>query len=523
MKATPQDTEFRISSQSQSTQDADFNKMESDNKDTNGLVASTLMRCSLVSALVGAVHFGWMMGEMGYLPFNNVKFCAMPRIPAGQCILFPGHSNAEWTMQSTAWAVGGGIGALLSAFPADTFGRQRTLGWNGLLMIAGGFVQMFAGDIYTFAIGRGINGLASGIAINVLNNYLREISPVQWRMFYVTMVQLALSTGALIVTSLMYAISKLPNEWEYKYLFGGPILLGVLQLAFMGFIIESPAWLIQTHQVERSLEVMNQLYQPGDVESHWKAQVESISRQNQEVQSSSKLGLLLSPKYSKQFSIAVVLAMMQQLCGMNALVVYGPQLFQAIGVRELRLSNTLVNFSRLDNMFLAARYGDRFSRRTLLLVGSMGMAFGALGFVLCQVYPNDTSKWFSIVCMVVFVGSFCFSIGSLGWLVSTELVPETLGATSGAIATLFTWTAQFFIGVYFQQISNVAHWGDQAFAIFAVVNLLFFFFVYAFVPDTRNKTSDQVTAMFCPSSESSKDNAFVFWNSDNENCILSSP
>ena len=57
--------------------------------------------------------------------------------------------------------------------------------------------------------------------------------------------------------------------------------------------------------------------------------------------------------------------MMQQLCGMNALVVYGPQIFQAIGIRELRLSNTLVNFSRFDNMFIAARYGDRFSPAAL--------------------------------------------------------------------------------------------------------------------------------------------------------------
>ncbi|CAK4375851.1 unnamed protein product, partial [Aphanomyces euteiches] len=155
------------------------------------------------------------MGEMSYLPFNNVKYCAMTEIPAGQCILFPGHTNAEWTMQSTAWAVGGGIGALLSAYPADKYGRKRTLGWNGILMIVGGLIQLISADIYTFAIGRGINGLASGIAVNVLNNYLREISPIQWRMFYLTMVQLALSCGALIVTTLMYAISHVPNEWEY--------------------------------------------------------------------------------------------------------------------------------------------------------------------------------------------------------------------------------------------------------------------------------------------------------------------
>ncbi|KAF0731270.1 hypothetical protein Ae201684P_011650 [Aphanomyces euteiches] len=257
---------------------------------------------------------------------------------------------------------------------------------------------MLAGDIYTFAIGRCISGLASGIAVNVLNNYMREISPIQWRMFYSTMIQVALSVGTFMVTTLFYPIRDLPNEWEFKYLFGVPILFGLLQLAFMGAIIESPSWLIQTHQVERSREAMNQLYSSGDVESHRMALVESIQRQNNEVQTkSSKLGLLLSRKYSKQFSIAIVLATMQQLSGMNALVGYGPNMFKAVGVRELRLSNTFANFSRLDNMYIAARYGDRFKRRTLLLFGSIGMMFMGIGFTLCQVYHNDVSKWFQIL------------------------------------------------------------------------------------------------------------------------------
>ncbi|KAF0691658.1 hypothetical protein As57867_017098, partial [Aphanomyces stellatus] len=100
----------------------------------NLLMASPAMNKSILFALLGAVQFGWIMTEMAYLPYNNIKFCRMPHIPTGQCLLYPGHTSAEWTMQSTAWAVGGGVGALLSAFPADTFGRQKTLGFNGLIM-----------------------------------------------------------------------------------------------------------------------------------------------------------------------------------------------------------------------------------------------------------------------------------------------------------------------------------------------------------------------------------------------------
>ncbi|KAF0687526.1 Aste57867_20739 [Aphanomyces stellatus] len=496
----------------------------------NELRATPAMHRSIRIALLGAVQFGWMMTEMAYLPYNNVAFCRMPRIPTGQCLLYPGHSTAEWTMQSTAWAVGGGVGALLSAFPADTFGRQKTLGFNGLIMIVGGLVQMLAGDIYTFAVGRGLSGIASGVAINVLNNYLREIAPRQWRMFYLLLVQVALSIGTLLVTTLMYAIPDVPSsEWQFKPLFGGPIIIGLLQLALMGQIVESPTWLIQSHQVDAARHVMAQLYMPCDMEEHEATMVASIQRQAQETEkASSKLALLLSPKYRAQFSIAIVLSTMQQLCGMNALVVYGPAMFKAIGIKELRLSNTLVNFGRFHDMYLAMKLGDRFNRRTLLLAGSVGMCLAAIGFTLCQIYMDDTTKWLQIVCTLVFVGSFCFSIGSLGWLVSTELVPEALGATSGAVSTFFTWTAQFFIGVYFQQISNPANWGTHAFFIFAGVMFVFFWFVWFCVPETRNKSTDEITAIFftqpCDDDVETgrAQNGFIYFDKD-EDCILGSP
>ncbi|KAF0719254.1 Aste57867_1177 [Aphanomyces stellatus] len=168
-------------------------------------------------------------------------------------------------------------------------------------------------------------------------------------------------------------------------------------------------------------------------------------------------------------------------------------MFNAIGTKELRLSNALVNFGRFHDMYLAMKLGDRFNHRTLLLAGSVGMILGA---ILCQVYPSKANNWLQIACTLVLVGSFCFSIGSLGWLISTELVPEALGATSGAVSTFFTWTAQFFIGVYFQQISNPGHWGTHAFFIFASVMFVFFFFVWFFVPETRNETTDEITALY---------------------------
>ncbi|KAF0715338.1 hypothetical protein As57867_003416, partial [Aphanomyces stellatus] len=470
------------------------------------LQASPLMRRSMAIALLGAAQFGWLMSEMAHLPFNNKQLCAAPRTPAGQCLLYPGHSNAEWNMQSSAWAVGGGLGALLSAYPADKFGRKRTLGYNGIVMIVGALVQMLAGDIYSFAIGRGISGVASGVAINVLNNYIREIAPRQWRMFYFNIVQVVIGFTALCVTSIMYGIPKLPeSDWSFKPLFGGPIFLGLFQLVFMNAIIESPVWLLQQNQVDAARSAMDALYKAGDIDDHFASVAASVGRQMDETKSSSsKMALLLSPKYRQQLSIALVLGTMQQLSGLNALIVYGPTIFKNIGVRDLRLVNTFVNYGRTHNMILAMAFGDRFHRRTLLVGASIVMSLAALGFTLCQVYPNDTTKYIIVVCTLFFVSSYSFSVGSMGWLISTELVPESLGATSGALATACTWTAQFFVGVYFQQLSSVDNWGTQAFAVFAVLIVTFALFAYYVVPETRNSTSDEITALFTQSFDDAK-------------------
>ncbi|KAF0718898.1 Aste57867_1398 [Aphanomyces stellatus] len=473
--------------------------------ETTPLRVSMAFRRSVAAAFVGAVHFGWMMSEMSHLPFNNPKLCLLPRIPAGQCLFFPGHTNAEWTMQSTAWAVGGGVGALLSAYPADKFGRQRTLGFNGLVMVLGGVAQLFATDIYSFAIGRGLSGIASGIVVNVVINYLREIAPAQWRVFYFSLFQAVAAVTALGVTSLMYAIPKLPTStWDFRPIFGGPIVIGLVQLVTMQRMIESPVWLLQHQQVNQAYAAMTELYHPGvdghqHLATHFATVAASVARQMDDTKATiaSKLTLLVSPTYRKQFGIALVLCTMQQLSGLGALIVFGPALFQSLGLVDLRLANTFVNFGRFQNNMVVAALGDRFYRRTSLVRGSVVMAIAGLGFTLCQVYPNDTTRYVLLICTLVFMMAYSFSAGSLAWLVSTELMPESLGATSGAVATAMTWTAQFFIGVIFQQIATPGHWGTQAFGIFPVVALIFATFVWFVVPETAKLTSDQVTALYC--------------------------
>ncbi|KDO29001.1 hypothetical protein SPRG_20106 [Saprolegnia parasitica CBS 223.65] len=131
------------------------------------LIPMPILYVTIAVALMGSFQFGWLLSQLNYRPFN--VDCLKVPIPDQACIMFPGHSGNEWTMAVTAWIVGGAIGAMTSGYPADKFGRQRTLFLIAITMIIGGVLETVSSEIYLFSFGRVVSGIASGAAINVSN------------------------------------------------------------------------------------------------------------------------------------------------------------------------------------------------------------------------------------------------------------------------------------------------------------------------------------------------------------------
>ncbi|EQC33091.1 hypothetical protein SDRG_09080, partial [Saprolegnia diclina VS20] len=151
------------------------------------LIPMPILYVTIAVALMGSFQFGWLLSQLNYRPFN--VDCAKNPIPDKACIMFPGHSGNEWTMAVTAWIVGGAIGAMTSGYPADKFGRQRTLFLIAITMIVGGVLETVSSEIYLFSFGRVVSGIASGAAINVSNVLISEISPTQMRGMFSTGLQ----------------------------------------------------------------------------------------------------------------------------------------------------------------------------------------------------------------------------------------------------------------------------------------------------------------------------------------------
>ncbi|KAF0716066.1 Aste57867_3046 [Aphanomyces stellatus] len=456
---------------------------------SKALIPSGVLWVTVGIALMGAFQFGWLLSQLNYKPFNAK--CTAKVIPADACLMFPGHSSTEWTMAVTSWIVGGAIGAMVSGVPADKFGRKKTLLFNAVVMIVGATIQVLSTDIYVFSFGRMISGIASGAAINVCNVLISEISPCQMRGMFTTGLQVGVAVGSLAVTTAHYVLNSETYAW--RMLVGFPIVLGALQILLMPFVTLSPVWLVAHGRLDEAGAELKRLYRPTNTQAILNALVAAHDEEQRETVGVNPWAAMFSAKYRKQLVIAIVLCSAQQLCGINAVMYYSSNIFASAGVSDPRIGNTIVNVVRTTAIILAAYVMDKFNRRTLLGYGMSVMAVAATGIMLSLKYE---SAIVSVLATGLFVGSFCLSIGPMGWMVSSEIFPDFLHANAGAIGTMFTWLGNFLVGVFYPTLSDPSNLGVYAFSIFIGLLVVFVIFVRVVVPETAGKTYVEIQRAF---------------------------
>ncbi|RHY78812.1 hypothetical protein DYB26_000531 [Aphanomyces astaci] len=484
------------SSQSMSRLDSMLHEDQS-----KALQPSRVFYVTVAIALLGAIQFGWLMSELNYKQYHIKQICQLP-VPVidkkypDYCVLFRGHTHHEWVMTTTAWVVGGGVGALGSGLPADVLGRKKGLALNALLMIAGASVQAASGTIHVLAAGRFISGIASGGTINVSNVLISEITPLGMRGFFLTGLQVGISFGVLVVTTVHYGMTSAEMTW--RILVGAPLLIGLLQIALLPCMQESPVWLVAKGKLALAHTSLVNLYLPHDTDVILAELVAARTDETSEFTAPRRRWtVLFTARYRKQLAVACVLCAMQQLCGINAIMYYSASIFSSIGIHDPRYANTIVAAARMHDILFAAKVLDKFNRRTLLLWGMSTMAACGGSLVLCLVHGTDSlAQYGAVGVLVVFVSAYCLSIGPMSWMIANELFPDYLNARAGAVGTFFTWVSNFFVSVYFPQMADPANLGNYAFLVFSAFLVAAVGFTYVCVPETNHKTYYEIQRAF---------------------------
>ncbi|KAF0706088.1 Aste57867_6825 [Aphanomyces stellatus] len=304
-------------------------------------------------------------------------------------------------------------------------------------------------------------------------------------------IQIGVALGSLCVTTSHYALGTGNVAW--RFMVGFPVVLGALQVFLMPCMTQSPVWLVAKGQVDEARATMRQLYQPTNYDAILNAMVESHDEEQRELAQVNLWASFFSRKYAVQLAIAVVICSAQQLAGINSIMYYSASIFSSTGLTDPRVANTIINIVRTATLFVAARYMDKFKRKTLLVTGMLVMAVSSGALVVALVH---TISGLAVASISLFIAAWAFSIGPMCWMVALEIYPDFLHANAGAVGTMCTWIWDFLVAVFYPVLSSSDNLGNYAFCIFVGLNVVIAAFVVVVVPETSHKTYVEIARSF---------------------------
>jgi SP family arabinose:H+ symporter-like MFS transporter len=276
------------------------------------------------------------------------------------------------------------------------------------------------------------------------------------------------------------------NSWRW--------MLGVAALPACAFFVglmlipESPRWLISTGKREEARRVLVRIY--GAAQADQEVQLVDQAASAEEGSWSE----VFSPAMRRPLIVAVGLAILCQITGINTVLYYGSVLvsenFKGQTAGTALLANVIIGGTNLIATLIALRCLDRWGRRTMLLTGSAGMAVALTLFVIAD-RIHGAPPLLVLSCVLCYTAFFAFAMGPIPWVVISEIFPNKIRGRAASIATAVLWTGT--LVVTFTFLSLVQALGvSGTFGIYAVLSLLSFVFIWKLVPETRGKTLEQI-------------------------------
>ncbi|TYZ66186.1 hypothetical protein PybrP1_000437 [[Pythium] brassicae (nom. inval.)] len=460
-----------------------------------------ILYSSVLVALLQPLQYGWSTSQLNLSTFNDTDECNARPVADHTCLMFPGHSKLEWTFAVNAWIVGGMIGSLTSGGFSDRLGRRTVLLLNCVFIIAGAVVQATVSNIWVFAVGRVLAGVASGCATGVVGGYINEISPPHLRNALGVGFQISITVGILLV-GLTFFFADTSSGWRYIASF--PVVIAGVFLALAPIaMVESPAWLLMMGRREDAKKELARLFgeESVDVALGWLEVSSASSADDAElaVQTdkigveapSSSISLLFSPVLFRQLITAVGIACAQQLSGINAVFFYSSDIFKKAGISDDRVGTLIIDVVNVLPTFFSGWLATKYGNRTMLLAGMAGMVVSAVCMTISLVTGVQA---LSIVFTATYVAAFGVSLGPLVWVVIADLFPDSVRASAASICICLNWTSNLIIGISYPYIADALD--DYGFVPFVGTLTLFYLFTYRVVPETSGKSSKEIQAMF---------------------------
>lgn len=382
--------------------------------------------------------------------------------------------------------IGTVIGSLIAGIPAERWGRKKVLQIIGLLYLVTSLVTALTSTWEIFVLFRFLGGIGVGASSVVGPMYISEISPAHQRGRLVALFQFNIVTGILLAFVSNYLLHGV-SEDSWRYMLGVQAVPSLLFFALVFFVPESPRWLIK-HGRRREGELV--LSRIGESNEYAAADVIEDSLKTE-------LGMdkasLFNGKYSKPILYAVSLAMFNQLSGINAIMYYAPRIFEMTGLSTdaALLQAVSIGLTNMIFTLLAISVIDKFGRKTLLLIGSVGMVL-FLGLVAEAFYHERKGGYEVMFYLVGFIAFFAFSQGAVIWVFLSEIFPNKVRSAGQTLGSGTHWVMAALISFAFPAIAEMPNGGFISFIVFAGMMLLHGIFVWRVLPETKGKSLEDI-------------------------------
>ena len=380
--------------------------------------------------------------------------------------------------------IGTVLGSLLGSVPSDKFGRKKTLFIVAALYLVSSLGTALATNWEVFLVFRLLGGFGVGISSVTAPIYISEISPANSRGRLVGLFQFNVVLGILISYLSNYIIGQ-GGEGSWRWMLGIQAVPSAIFYALIFLVPESPRWLVlHKGKKEEALAVLKRINPLNCYQ-----ELESISEAQKGYKSNEKL---LSKKYKFPITLAVLFAIFNQVSGINAIIYYAPRIFEmaGLGAHTSLLSTVGIGMVNFTFTLIAIGFIDKIGRRTLMLIGSVGLIL-SLGLVSNTFFSGNFSGMAITFYLMIYIAFFAFSQGAVIWVFISEIFPNEVRAKGQTLGSFTHWIMAAIVAFSFPYFAETLG-GGVTFMFFSAMMVLQLLFVWRLMPETKGKSLEQI-------------------------------
>ncbi len=389
------------------------------------------------------------------------------------------------------------IGGAISGIVSSKYGRKKALIIAGILFLLSAlgsgnpeflFFERGVPSIrllWTFNVYRVIGGIGVGLASAVCPMYIGEIAPANIRGKLVSLNQFAIIFGMLVVYFVNWGIAEGQTmDWintiGWRRMFTSEAIPASIFAVLMFFMPETPRYLALKKEDEKALSILTRI---NGVD---KAKQILVEIKNTLQTSKGKLF-----SYGKVVIIVgILLSVFQQFVGINVALYYAPRIFESMGAAKdaSMLQTIIMGLVNVVFTVVAILTVDKWGRKPLLIVGSIGMTIGMIAISILSF--QNVIGIATLVFIIIYTASFMMSWGPICWVLIAEIYPNKIRSQAIAIAVAAQWAANFFISSTYPPMMELSSGGTYLF--YGIMSIISALFVWKMVPETKGKTLEEM-------------------------------